>query len=348
MTAIYKLGKIGAVQSNMPDVTTMTQGEFNRFLEAQRFQIMAEDAASGERAMLQDIADAIDTGDLSRVPASLQSRVRSFMERSTRMNGPAFPMNFNGTQKKPANASSGVGSIALTLLQPFINWLFNFALPVAAPFFLYIFLDNTKAKGKVITKKGKQTALLSAISNITGTPFGNLKAAIRSSLIAKLGIDPTQLLNDYINAHTPTTSVIVTAQDTQDKWNKMNPSGQNTGGKIGAIPAVVAIIVTLLPLVIKAIPVVIEIAGKLINLLGKDESGLQVNEADAPDFENDFEETVDSILSIFSGGTKELPESNYDNSGINPEGSASDNQGISTGTIAAGAAALVGLYLLFK
>jgi hypothetical protein len=353
MTAIYKLGKIGAAQSNMPDVTTMTQGEFNRFLEAQRFQIMAEDAASGERAMLQDIADAIDTGDLSRVPASLQSRVRSFMERSTRMNGPAFPMNFNGTQKKQANASSGVGSIALTLLQPFINWLFNIALPVAAPFFLYIFLDNSKAIGLVVIKKAKQIAILQTISNITGTPYGNLKAAIRSSLIAKLGMDPTQLLNDYINVYVPSPTVNVTAQDTQDKWDKMNPSGQNTGGKIGAVPAVVGIIVALLPLVIKAIPVVLEIAGKLIGLLGKNEPGLTDAEKNAPDPEFDFAATFQSVSNLFSGGNKSDPATppatppQYPGGGINPQGNAIKKE-TSTTTIAAGAAALVGLYLLFK
>lgn len=360
MTAIYKLGKIGEVQpSNMVDVTALTQGEFNRFLEAQRFQIMAESAASGEKAMLHDIAEAINTGDLSQVPAPLQSRVRAFMERSQQMNGVAFPgFDFNGTQKKPAN--SFVGSIAQTLLQPFINWLFNIALPLASPFFLYIFLDNSRAVGKVVTKRAKQTALLQAISTITGTPFGNLKAAIRSTLIAKLGADPTQILNDYINAYVPATTVTVTAQDTQNKWDKMHPglpTGQSTGsGKIGVIPALVlTIISTVLPLAIKAIPVVIEIVTKLIGLLGKKQDGLEVNEADAPDPENDFKETVDSILSIFSGGsnsgglTNNNSTSSYDNSGINPDGAATAaNNEISTGTIAAGAAALVGLYLLFK
>lgn len=360
MTAIYKLGKIGEVQqSNMVDVTSLTQGEFNRFLEAQRFQIMAQSAASGEKAMLHDIAEAINTGDLSLVPAPLQSRVRAFMQRSTKMNGAAFPaLDFNGTQKKPANTSS-VGNIAQALLQPFINWLFNIALPIASPFFLYIFLDNSRAVGKVVAKRAKQTALLQAISTVTGTPFGNLKAAIRSTLIAKLGTDPTQLLNDYINAHVPATTVTVTAQDIQNKWDKMHPglpTGQSTGsGKIGAIPAIVlTIISTVLPLAIKAIPVVIEIVTKLIGLLGKKQDGLEVNEADVPDPENDFKETVDSILSIFSGGsnsgaqTNNNSANNYDGSGINPDGTTAANNEISTGTIAAGAAALVGLYLLFK
>lgn len=344
MTKIYKVGKLANPVDSYADdvylygdVTDMTQGEFNQYLEAQRFRLLAEH--HGGIANYDAMAEAIAPTSPVTIGAfapGVRGQVMKFMRRVSGMTKPAFPsFNFNGTQKKPANA---MGSLLTDALKPVINWIFSIMIPKAAPFFLYVYLDNPYAKGILLSKKAKQTAILQKIASTAGIPYENLKASVKSSLYGILGKSPVDWLNDVINTQvTPKGSnYTATAAETAAKGDKMGPGTSTTsakGDKIGVAPAAgLAAIVPFIPLIVGALAAVASIASKLIEtvpeLVGKDQlSDNQLNLA-KPD-ETDFNDL-----------DNEEQSENFDQT---PGGFP-----ISNSMLLLGAGALVGGYFLLK
>ena len=360
MTKIYKVGKVANPVDLYTDdvymygdVTEMSQGQFNQYLEAQRFRLMAEHhgGIANYDAMAEAIAPTSPV-NVGAFPANTQGNVMKFLRRVSGMTKPAFQeYNFNGTQKKPANS---MGSVLTDVLKPIINWIFAFMIPKAAPFFLYVYLDNPYAKGILLSKKAKQTAIMQKIASTAGIPFENLKASVKSALYGILGKSPTDWLNDIINANvTPTAqNVIVTAADTAAKDDKIGPGTSTTsakGDKIGAFQ--LAAIVPFIPLILGAISAVAMIASKLIenvpDMVGKDQlSDNQLNEA-APSGDNFIEEILGNIF----------PDNNSSSTSNNTgtqypqypgQTNSQPQQGISTGMLLGGAGLLLGGYFLFK
>ena len=362
MTKIYKVGKVeNPVESYADDVymygdvTDMTQGEFNQYLEAQRFRLLGEH--HGGIANYDAMADSISPTSPIKPEAfapNVRNNVIKFIRKVSGMTKPAFPtFNFNGTQKKPAHS---MGSLLTDALKPVINWIFSIMIPKAAPFFLYVYLDNPYAKGILLTKKAKQTAILQKIASTAGIPYENLKASVKSSLYGILGKSPVDWLNDIINAQIATVNTNkpydpVSAQNVQDKTNKMNSeSAQNVQDKTNKIGAFqLAAIVPFIPLIIGALSAVAMIASKLIetvpNLVNKDQlSDNQLNDA-APSGDNFLDEILGNIFpDSGSTGTSDNTGTQYPQYPTTSQ----QNQGISTGMLLGGAGLLLGGYLLFK
>ena len=358
MTKIYKVGKLpNPVDSYTDDVymygdvTNMTQGQFNQYLEAQRFRLLGEH--HGGIANYDAMADSISPTSPIKPEAfapNVRNNVIKFIRKVSGMTKPAFPtFNFNGTQKKPAHS---MGSLLTDALKPVINWIFSIMIPKAAPFFLYVYLDNPYAKGILLSKKAKQTAILQKIASAAGIPYENLKASVKSALYGILGKSPKDWLDDIINAHiVPVQSnVVVTAAQTAAKDDKMGPGTSTTtakGDKIGAFQ--LAAIVPFIPLIIGALSAVAMIASKLIetvpNLVNKDQlSDNKLNDA-APSGDNFLDEILGNIFpDSGSTGTSDNTGTQYPQYPTTSQ----QNQGISTGMILGGAGLLLGGYFLFK
>lgn len=346
MTKIYKVGKVANPVDLYTDdvymygdVTNMTQGEFNQYLEAQRFRLLAEHhgGIANYDAMAESIAPTSPV-KVGVFPTNVQANVMKFMRRVSGMTKPAFLNynDFNGTQKKPANT---MGSVLTDALKPIINWIFSFMIPKAAPFFLYVYLDNPYAKGILLAKKAKQTLILQKIASTAGIPYENLKASVKSALYGILGKSPVDWLNDIINAKvTPTGSnYTATAAETAAKDDKIGPGTSTTsakGDKIGNPAAGLAAIVPFIPLILGAIAAVASIASKLLEtvpeLVGKDQlSDSELNFA-KPDPLSDFDDIDSGSQNPGSSSTsQQMPE-------------------ISTGMLLGGAGLLIGGYFLLK
>ena len=345
MTKIYKVGKLpNPVDSYTDDVymygdvTDMTQGQFNQYLEAQRFRLLAEHhgGIANYEAMAEAIAPTSPVNTNAFAPG-VRGNVMKFMRKVSGMKKAAFPsFNFNGTQKKPAHS---MGSLLTDALKPVINWIFSIMIPKAAPFFLYVYLDNPYAKGILLSKKAKQTAILQKIASTAGIPYENLKASVKSALYGILGKSPVDWLNDIINSKvTPTGSnYTATAAETAAKDDKMGPGTSTTsakGDKIGNPAAGLAAIVPFIPLILGAIAAVASIASKLLetvpDLVGKDQlSDNQLNFA-KPDPLSDFDDIDSGSQNPGSSSTsQQMPE-------------------ISTGMLLGGAGLLIGGYFLLK
>lgn len=363
MTKIYKVGKLENPVDLYTDdvymygdVTNMTQGQFNQYLEAQRFRLLAKH--HGGIANYDEMADSISPTSPIKPEAftpNVRNNVIKFIRKVSGMTKPAFPsFNFNGTAQK----KHSMGSILTDLLKPIINWIFSIMIPKAAPFFLYVYLDNPHAKGILLTKKGKQTAILQKIASTAGIPYENLKASVKSALYGILGKSPKDWLDDIINAQIATVNTNkpydpVSAQNVKDKTNKMNSeSAQNVKdktNKIGAAP--LAAIVPFIPLILGALSAVAMIASKLIetvpDLVGKDQlSDKQLNDA-APSGDNFLDEILGNIFPD-SGSTGTSTNTNTGTQYPQYPTTSQQNKGISTGMILGGAGLLLGGYLLFK
>lgn len=362
MTKIYKVGKLndsGTQSENVyqyGDVTEMTQGQFQQYLEAQRFRLLAEHhgGITNYDAMAESIEPTTPV-NVGAFPVAARNGLSKFMRKVSGMTNAAFP-NFNGTQKKPAAAF--LGTVLTDVLKPLINWIFSIMIPKAAPFFIHVYLDNPYAGPKMLAKKAKQTAILTKIANVTGTPYQNLKDAVKSALYGILGKSPKDWLDDLIMSHVtiPGQNVTVTAKDTAAKGDKIGPGATTTtakGDKIGNPAAVLAAIAPFIPLIIAAIGAIATIAGKLLenipDMVGKDQlSDNSINSAaPATDEQGWLNDLSDLATNIFNGSS----ESTSGNTGTQPfpgQTTSPPNQSNSTNTLLIGTGLALGVYFLFK
>lgn len=251
------LNHLEAVEREIPDlvhrgkdVTTMSKGELNRFILAERYEIYADQETNGgKRGQYADAAAAMRNNDMARVAglrndpfgqmvqrqlaATNQQLEPAFQPITVRIPNPV-PPQLRGLFRKVGNFIRKVKDKVVGVFKKFTNWLFKGAAQAMGPFFIFSLLRN---KNKV--KSPKIRARIKAQEKQIG-------------FIQRVGkYDEKQLrglLENGVKKHTGKSSSDIARE----------------GGvpAIGAISAVIAAVV-------KAIGVVINVINKIAGIFKK-------------------------------------------------------------------------------
>ena len=265
------------------DITEMTKGDFNRFLQYENFSAQASAATdAGTQARYAAAADAVRSGTISGISGISGDdarKISAFLAKTSKETGKAFqapvlllPDGITGVGSLKDVVNKVVDAVK-SAWKKIINWIFKSAMPLAAPFFLYAFLKKKIGK-KTAAKQDKATKLVRWIQ--TTGKFDSADAVLasaRSGIIKKLGKTPEALLNEAAK-------------------------GKAIAGAdgIGVLPA-------LAPLIAKILPVVIDIVQKIAKLFKKSEP--EVSSADQPNFDElsyEFQQDEAAAAAAAGGG----------------------------------------------
>ena len=234
------LDAIAEIETNIPDaivsgedVTTMTEGELQRFLMSQRLMTAADKAINPRDAEkyrhAAGIVKAGDTAGVSGLAGDLQSPVFSFLRQTAKMQAPAMrapKLRFNSEEeiaavagglkkffkkigkgaKKVAKGAKTVvktvGNLYKKAWQKLLNFIFKGGLQKAGPFFLFTYLPIkmgvkfTKAAWrKIKARRDKQNKTKEFMIKL-GCKRSNVDAAITNGIIQHGGAKPERILSD--------------------------------------------------------------------------------------------------------------------------------------------------------
>lgn len=292
------------------DITQMTQGEFARFMATQRYQALADNAATpGEASRFGGVVLALKEGSIAGIAGTADAaRIQQFLQQTDQQTGRAF---VPPVIEIPAGVA-GVGSLISKLKdlasdvanvwKKLINHLFKVAIPLAAPFFLFAFAKK-KLKGRSLAKQKRQLEVLNWVKN-TGKfeNDGQVFDAIRTGIANKFGKSPEQIIEEAAKPK----------------------------GKVGAVVAATLAL-------LGAIKPLIEMIGKIASVFKK--KAPAVSDGDAPDLEILAQEG-------FEGESISMPNATSDSS---PAGSsAGGGAGGTNQMLLLGGLALVGYMLINK
>jgi len=254
MSQIVEISGIGAARSvsetaaayhaatqNIPDsvlendITEMSQAEFYRFLGYSVTSGIG--AMETTRAFQPPVLEFDSVGDL--VGISFESAKRA-VKKTTQV----IKDTVVHAKDAVVAAAKKVADKLKEGWKKLVNWVFKTALPLASPFFMYMFLKKRMGT-KIDAKKAHQESVVNWISSVSGTDKTQLVSAIRAGIAKKFGKQPEQVLNDAAK------SVV-------------------SGHRIGWVQVVLA-----------ALPYIEQIISKIAELFGK--SAPEVSKDDASD-----------------------------------------------------------------
>lgn len=280
------------IESDGGDLTSMTGGEFSRWLAAKQYP---------------EYAGTIRNGLIS---SSTPQSISQFIIDTAGNTAPAFPIpfdlsQFEGTTEGPyiQGVFSKIGDWFKNQWQKLVNFIFKDGLKKSAEFFMYVFAQRDKLTAILKTKQDKQNTTLSWMANASGQSLDQYKATIRSHIMTKNGgKTPETLLNEAAT--------------------KRNTLARQTwvSAVLAALPVVIDIIKKIATLFKKKdVPVVSAEDGSDLG-----EYGAEMGIPETPNYGGDT-----STLPTQSGGTKVIVPSNSPTGGggIIPTGNGSTTSG---------------------
>lgn len=182
------------------DITLLTQGEFSRWLTANRYDAMAT-ADQTQSLRYQAAAAAVRSGDvvtISGVDARDMSLISQFISETENRIQPAFespvlylPENVSGV----GNLFDKLADAVKNAWKKIINWLFKLAVPIAAPYFLYVFARPDQLGPKGQRRQKRQKAVLDFIQRAGKFDSNDaVVQAVRTAIIKRMGKEPEIIL----------------------------------------------------------------------------------------------------------------------------------------------------------
>ena len=285
--------ELNALTADIPDdvleddITEMSKGNFNRYLQYETFRAQAGAATdAATQARYAAAAEAVRMGTISGVSGisgSDSRKISDFLKQTETQTAPAFtapvlllPDGITGVGSLKDVVNDVVDAVK-NAWKKIVNWLFKTAMPLASPFLLYSFLKKRFGK-KTTAKMDKSNRLLKWIQNAGKFDDENaVLAAARAGIIKHVGKTPEALLNEAAKG--------------------------NTVAGVGFLPA-------LAPILSKAIPMIIEIVKKIAALFKK--TAPAVDSADQPDlnelgieYQQEFSQAATKPAPTSSGGGNE-------------------------------------------
>lgn len=207
------------------DLTTLSEGEMNRFFNAKMYEGVAAKATGKAKIEAKAVADALMKGKVAYKKmsgiGSTTGMVDAFLQQQAQNTAPAyeFPtLNFGNLAeavqgledeigktniltkigKKAKEALKKVGDAIKKAIAKLINWVMQSKLPAASPFFMLAMVKD-KLSPALEKKKAKQVAQLNFMAAQTKMPVEKLKLAISAGIAKKTGRTPEQLINELKN-----------------------------------------------------------------------------------------------------------------------------------------------------
>lgn len=248
------------VQKGWGDVTRMTKGQVDRMIMADRYGIQAKGSSNPKRKRaLLSAVKAMEKGSLAGIAGieddAIQAEVNQVLRMASRSTGKAVqPIAFTipGIPKLPAHVDGffknifnkakkvvkQVTNAVAALFKKFTNWFFKFAAKGIGPFFIFKFLPLKKIfSPKIKQRQQAQSKSYEFIKKVGKYDDRQVQGLMLNGILENTGKTPEQLV----------TEAGVTA--------------------IGAVP--------LIPVIMKAVTVLIEVVGKLTSIFkSKEEPGI--------------------------------------------------------------------------
>ncbi|MEL6639564.1 MAG: hypothetical protein AAFR05_22650 [Bacteroidota bacterium] len=258
MTSIYKLGALPAgasdtaVQINAAikdidprvvadgpgDVTLMSKGEFDRWIKAERMELLAQNSTSeSSAAKYKGAAQAIKQGSIAGIGSMGSKMARDidlYLKTTAQQREPAFTL----PPEMVGHAVGGLLDWIKNAFKVFINWLVKGPMTIMSPYFIFLFLKRRTTK-KIEARRHKQIKTFKWIMNTTKMDQKQLSGMMYNGILKKTGYTPQKILN-------------------------------SRGPKISG--GFLAVIGKVIGFVFKAISVVINVIKKIVNLFRKKKS----------------------------------------------------------------------------
>lgn len=220
------ISDIEAIANQLPnsllndDITTMSQGEFMRFLAAENLKARAAHATGQVAADLKRAVTAVEQGvRIAGIGALTQFLNQAHSSTDKAFTPPVLALpevgyyekvgkldirkitNKAGTAVKTASAQAkqiltapakAVVKVVQTAWQKIMNWIFKEALPKTGAYFLLLFAKPVTAK--LQAKAAQQRAVLAWIAKVTGQSEAALLSMIETGIIKQTGKTPAQII----------------------------------------------------------------------------------------------------------------------------------------------------------
>ncbi len=214
------------------DITQKTEGELQRFLMAQRFEIAAEQVNNYSYSQNLRFAAGVvragagSIGQVASISEGLQRPVLRFLETTAKMNRPAiippklllysdqelagFFKNIgkgiknavNQVGKGVKNAVNSIGKFFKQAWAKLMNWIFKSGLVNSGPYFLFSFIkkDQLPRLGREVNRRVQAQAKTLGWLKKLGLKSSNIEAAVKNGIIKHMGAAPEKILNDKAKA----------------------------------------------------------------------------------------------------------------------------------------------------
>lgn len=241
---------------------------------------MHTESVSGIGAKKKASAPKTKTGSFIKKAAQ---KTGGALKNVAKKTGGAVKTAAKATGKVVKKVAKGAVKVATAPARLAVKLVLEILLPQAAPFFLYLFINDpaiiAKLPAKVAAKRAKALRIKNFIVNVIGMKDAHFMGIVRNGIMKKMGASPETILSGVVQ----------------------KVSGIGGIGVVGVSLAVAA----------KAAPFVIQIIQKLVAAFKKNkEAGLEPSESDAPS-DKDWEGMVLEKAVELSTGIKkqnDLPE----------------------------------------
>lgn len=258
------------ITSGPGDITKMTQGQLDREIWRDRFEIYAKQEASpARRQKYRDAAQAMTTGQVAGIYGldgdPLGRQVQQILNSST-SNKPAFEdftlvltnapsPEISGLFKKIGGFFKDVGNWFKDQFNKFVNWIWKGPAKSMGPYFLFLFAKKDRVKSPEMRRRiAQQEKNFQYIIKKGKFSENQLKGVLLNGIKEQTGTDPATL---FKTAKAP---------------------------KIAAFPAISVLLAKVAAFVIKAIGFVIKVVQKIVGLFkGKKDDAGQIDEASSSD-----------------------------------------------------------------
>lgn len=248
------------VKSGWGDVTKMTRGQVDRMIFADRYRIQARQATGPAALKYRDAAKAMEAGSISGIGSitndALSNEVRMVLRAAAGKTQPAFtPFTvsipampqlgvdgfFDGLFDKAKKLVKNIGNAIGDLFKKFVNWMFKGAAKAIGPFFIFQFLRKNVIKSKQIRDRmTAQQRTYGFIQRVGKFDDNQLKGIMLNGILEKTGKSPAQMAKEAGVAKIGALSAIVGVVINAISWvikvvNKVAgifKRNQNEGGTI--------------------------------------------------------------------------------------------------------------------
>lgn len=155
------------VSSQGGDLTEMTEGEYRRWYTARRYRSLAVKTQNPQiRQEYEAAARILESGNIRGIGAAtvspIQRQAAEIWLKSQQLTRPAFepwevqftvPEQVSGFFRKVGDFFKRIGNAIKDAWKKFVNWLFKGQAQKSSPYFIYLYLDESRVKSPEIRRR---------------------------------------------------------------------------------------------------------------------------------------------------------------------------------------------------